>query len=214
MKDDKYLWAWVGGTAALIVLVLGLWWWRAGRLPAQGEVGYDTAMLGSEALQGPNAPTLPVPVVPLPAAIKHVRVGVKPDTTVVGVIAGLPEASRFAVLLKNTGVAGMFSGTGPITVFVPENKAFALLPPGALDLTSTQLKRLVEYHAVKGKGLDVNAEYAGTEQALSGDMLNFSVLTGDQSARINSAVALKEYKASNGIVYVVSEVLLPPVNPQ
>jgi uncharacterized surface protein with fasciclin (FAS1) repeats len=215
MQEDKYLWVWVGGASALIVLILGAWWWRAGRLPAQGDVSYDTSTLADEALEGSFAPTLPVPVVTLPSSGKSGHSGA-PETvdTVAGAVAGLPDASRFASLLKSSGVASELSGTGPFTLFVPNNEAIALLPPGALDLTAAQLKRLVEYHVVAGKEIDVNLQRAGAEQALSGDMLNFSVLPSDQSARINSAVALKEYKTGNGIVYLINEVLLPPLNPQ
>ena len=98
-------------------------------------------------------------------------------------------------------------------MFVPTNTSFSLLPPGALNLTTAQLKRLVEYHVISGKQIDVNLQVAGTATALSKDMLNFSVLVSDKSARINSSVALRAYKASNGIVYIVNGVLLPPLNP-
>ena len=76
------------------------------------------------------------------------------------------------------------------------------------------LKRLVEYHIVSGKSIDVNVQTSGTTQALSKDTLNFSVREGDKSARINSSVALQAYKASNGIVYLIDQVLIPPVQTQ
>ena len=113
-------------------------------------------------------------------------------------------------MLQSTGVASQLSGKGPYTLFIPINEAYAHLPPGALDLSATALKRLAQYHVVAGRAVDVNAEISGTIQALSKDMLNFSVRPGDKSARINSAVALQEFKAQNGVVYLIDQVLLPP----
>jgi uncharacterized surface protein with fasciclin (FAS1) repeats len=182
-------------------------------MPRGDEVGYDTSTVADEALESPNAPTLPVPVEPLPVGVISHKAGA-PGNTVTGVLSELSDATRFYSILKSTGVGTILSGAGTYTLFVPTNESFSLLPPGSLDLTAVQLKRLVEYHVVVGKEIDINAESAGIEQALSGDMLNFSVFPSDQSARINSAVALKEYKTGNGVIYLVSEVLLPPINPQ
>src|ERR1700722_16459657 len=105
MQEDKYLWVWVGGASALIVLVLGGWWWHVGTMGTPGEMGYDTTTLGDEALEGSLAPTLPVPVEPLPTLP---RGGAKPAAvadTVLGALAGIPDASRFAALLASTGAS-------------------------------------------------------------------------------------------------------------
>jgi uncharacterized surface protein with fasciclin (FAS1) repeats len=214
MKEDTYVWAWVSGSALLIVLILGSWWWHANRGPAEYAVNYDTTTVADEALQSPNSPTLPVPLETLPQTVAAKGTKSTPSNTVAGVVAVLPDATRFAALLVSTGVSAQLSGKGPYTLFVPTDTSFKLLPPGSLDLSAAQLKRLVEYHIVAGKELNINAETTGIEQALSGDMLNLSVFPSDQSARINSAVALKEFKTSNGVIYLVSEVLLPPINPQ
>ena len=90
-----------------------------------------------------------------------------------------------------------------------------MLPTGTInDLDGAQLKRLVEYHIISGKEIDVNAETAGTVMALSKDLLNFSKNPGDVSARVNSSVVLHAYKTSNGVVYIIGTVLLPPLPAQ
>jgi transforming growth factor-beta-induced protein len=133
-------------------------------------------------------------------------------STVMGIIASLSGESRFAGLLANTGVSSLVMGKGPYTVFVPTDASFGQLPAGTINnLDAAQLKRLVEYHIVSGKAIDVNAQVAGTVPALSKDLLNFSKNTGDASARVNSSVVIHAYKASNGIVYVIGTVLLPPL---
>ena len=208
MHEDSYIWAWVGGVAVVIALILGAWWWSVRNTPVVNPVAYDTSSSTNEALQSPNAPTPTAPVVIVPTPTKSSS---KVDTSVLGVIAGIPNTSRFSRLLTNSGISAQLRGKGPYTVFVPTNQSFMLLPPGALNLTASELRRLVGYHIVSGKAIDVNALVAGVVEASSKDMLNISVLPSDRSARINSSVAIRAYKASNGIVYVVSEVLLPPL---
>ncbi len=203
-RKDEYLWIWVGGAVALIALILGLWWWNSSGIAGSGSLGESayTIPTTTDALVSPNTPTGPVAQVS------------KVDSTVVGIVSSLPQGSRFAAFLSETGVASQLTGKGPYTVFVPTNSSFELLPPGALTISAAQLKRLVQYHVVSGRAVDVNAQFSGTIQALSKDMLNFSVFPLDKSARINSAVALQEYRANNGVVYLISEVLLPPAGTQ
>lgn len=202
MSTNKSIWAWAGGAALLIVIIVGLWWWHTGTAKvASQEVGYQAT--STDALASSNTPkTAPVKT--------QVRAG-----SVMAVINSIPDASRFATMLGTSGVASQLTGKGPYTVFVPINESYAHLPPNALTgLSGAQLKRLVEYHVISGRSIDVNVQQAGTVQAMSKDMLNFNVRVGDKSARVNSSVALQSFKASNGIVYLIDQVLLPPVSTQ
>jgi uncharacterized surface protein with fasciclin (FAS1) repeats len=198
--NSRNNWIWILGVLVVIVVLLGFWWLHGSQGDMTGNVNYGTGSSTPDALL--SSAGLP-PVSPVVAESR-------PSSTVNAIVASLSGESRFAGLLSSTGVSSLITGKGPYTVFVPTNAAFSLLPPGALNLSATGLKRLVEYHIVSGKKINVNIQTSGTIQALSKDMLNFSVLTGDKSARINSSVALHEYVASNGVVYVISEVLLPP----
>ncbi len=188
---------WVVGALALVVIIFFLWW-LPGKEYQNREVGYGTPQ--GEVLNAPHN-TLFVEA--------ENRVG----TDVVSVAKSLPDATRFAALLSSSGVGATLTGKGPYTIFVPSDRAFRLVPQGALNLTAAQLKRLVQYHVVSGRAIDVNAIDAGTIQALSKDMLNFSINQNDQSARVNSSLVLQAYKASNGMVYLVNMVLLPPTKP-
>ncbi len=132
------------------------------------------------------------------------------SSSVLTVVRQISGASRFAGLLNATGVASAISGKGPYTIFVPTNNAFGQLPSGTISsLSSSELKRLVEYHIVNGRSIDVSLERSGTIQALSRDMLNFSY-GSDKVPMVNSAVVVSEYQTRNGIVYVVDTVLIPP----
>jgi len=179
-----------------------VWVWYLGSNATQiNPVGYGKpATSTTGALAGPTAPIVPEN---------------RSSSTVAGVLESLQNDSRFSGLLSTTGVSATLTGKGPYTVFVPTDGSFGRLPTGTVNnLSATELKRLVQYHIISGKMIDVNAQVAGTVPALSKDALNFSYEIDDKSARVNSAKIVAAYKASNGIVYVVDTVLLPPLPPQ
>lgn len=132
------------------------------------------------------------------------------DTSVAGIIAGIPDASAFNSYLVSTGLAAQLH-SGSYTIFVPTNAAFAAVPKSSIaDLSAAAKKQLVEYHIVSGKMLDNDAIISGTYQAMSRDMLNFTVNIQTGISYVNSGKVLKQYKASNGIIYLVNSVLFPP----
>lgn len=201
MNDKTRVWVW-GGVAVLLV-AFAAWWYYQSKDPV-GELataGYGApAASSTNALEGPTAMITPEN---------------RGTTTVASVVATLGGESRFAGLLSSTGVAATLSGKGPYTIFVPTDASFGMLPAGTINnLNATELKRLVQYHIVSGKMIDVNAQVAGTVQALSKDMLNFSKGVNDVSARVNSSAVVRAYRTSNGVVYVVNQVLLPPTSTQ
>ncbi len=191
--------AWVvGGLILIVVIGFGVWWWNGDRS------GTDVVVTPS-----PTATTTDT----TPAATPIVRED-RTNSDVASVIAGIPEASSFASLFASTGVAASISKTGTYTIFVPTNGAFNLLTPGTLtNMSATQKKRLVQYHVVSGRAVDTSAVETSTIMALSKDALNFAVHDPGNSAMVNGAFIIKQYKAKNGIVYLVSGVLVPPEKP-
>ena len=130
--------------------------------------------------------------------------------TVVTIAQKLPNTSQFNTLFKSMGLASELTDKGPYTVLVPTNGAFSQLPPGTLSRMSDEQKlRFIQYHVIKGRAIDPEAQTAGTIQALSGDALNFS-FGADQIPLVNSAIFIEKYQASNGVVYLIDNVLLPP----
>ena len=59
----------------------------------------------------------------------------------------------------------------------------------------------------------MKAQSSGSIQALSGDALNFTFGT-DNIPMVNSAILITEYKGSNGVVYLIDNVLVPPTSSQ
>lgn len=194
--EVKYMLLWVFASFGFIALIISLWLLNSSRI--QNNAPVYGAPSNTGALESPHTP--------------FIVAEQRPATTVTSIAEGLPDATRFASLLQNTGVDKLIASGQPYTVFVPTDRALRQLPAGMLSaMTPLELKRLVEYHVVLGRAIDVNAVDNGSATALSKDALNFSVNQGDLSARVNSSVVLEAYKGKNGIVYLINSVLLPPL---
>ena len=80
---------------------------------------------------------------------------------VVKTIQNQQQFSTLAKALKSAGITDSLTGSGPYTVFAPTDDAFAQLPPGTMDYlmqqgNQDQLKKLLQYHVVKGKELQAD----------------------------------------------------------
>jgi uncharacterized surface protein with fasciclin (FAS1) repeats len=136
----------------------------------------------------------------------------KTSSSVAAVVAGLSGASEYAGLFSSAGVGATLTGKGPYTVFVSTDAGYALLKPGTItNMTAAQKKRLIQYSIVSGRMLNISATDSGTITALSKDTLNFNV-NDSGLVQVNSSFALRAIKASNGIVYIINQPLLPPVS--
>lgn len=185
-------WAWAAVFIALCTAVVALWGSQEPQMtPADSMVNAGNV---PGLVQEQKKPASEVPA----------------DTSVVGVLAGISEASNFNAYLHSTGVANQLRN-GSYTIFVPTNAAVVALPKGTISgLSASAQTRLVQYHVVSGKTLDNDAIMSGTYQAMSRDTLNFNVNLDTGASYVNSGKIIKQYKASNGIVYLVSSVLFPP----
>lgn len=197
MNDSSNTGAWiVGGLIVLAILGFGIWWWGSDRDTRDAETPNEQATTTTQ--NGTQTPT--------PIARED-----RTNTDVASIVASIPEASSFAALFASTGASASLSQSGTYTVFVPTNGAFTNLTAGTLtNMSATQKKRLIEYHMVAGRSIDTNAVDTGTITAVSKDVLNFEIRDTDNAAMVNSAFVLKQYKAKNGIVYLISSVLVPP----
>lgn len=158
-----------------------------------------------------GATTTPQQLAPVVVAPAAKPMAAPVDNSVRGVASRLSGTRTFTSLLDSTGVGASLSGAGPYTVFVPSDTAFGQMGSNFLSLMSaTQKKRLAQYHVIAGKALDLDAVSSGNHAALSKDLLNFNVKLESMVAYVNSGYSISQHKASNGIVYVISSVLVPP----
>jgi uncharacterized surface protein with fasciclin (FAS1) repeats len=133
------------------------------------------------------------------------------DIVDTAVAAGSFETLVTAV--QAADLAETLKGEGPFTVFAPTDDAFAKLPEGTVaDLLKPENKdRLTEiltYHVVPGKVM--SSDIAG--QALEAETVNGAPLPIDATEGVTAggaSVVQADVEASNGVIHVVDEVILP-----
>lgn len=120
----------------------------------------------------------------------------------------------FEKAVADAGLTETLKGSGPFTVFMPTDAAFAKLPPGrlaALMKDKSALKEVLLYHIVTGtlSSADIaKLNGKGKKTAEGGDM---QVMMMGNDIMINSANITKaDIKASNGIIHVIDAVMMPP----
>lgn len=192
MNNNKGIWVWVIIIVVIILVALGLWW-----ISASQSVNSSTNMASSTAATTTQTTSTIVPTSNMSG------------DTVKEIVASLGNASEYQSLFSSTGVATSLSAGGKYTLFVPTDSAFTNVTKGTISkMTAAQLKRLVQYSIIANKEVQVGTQTLGEVQALSGDPLNFS--DTNNIPMVNSAIVVSEYQGSNGIVYVINDVLIPP----
>ena len=133
---------------------------------------------------------------------------------VVKIAVGSPDHTTLVAALKQADYVTELSNAGPFTVFAPTNAAFDKLPKGTVDdllkpENKDKLRNILEYHvAVGGYKQDYLTDGQTNNQA---NLKNITINIKDGKMIVNnSANVVATISASNGIVYVIDEVLLPP----
>ncbi|PMB16031.1 beta-Ig-H3/fasciclin [Fischerella thermalis CCMEE 5282] len=156
-------------------------------------------------------------VQPLPSnvAAANYIVGGTPQTT--GDIVSIAEASgsfnTLTSLLRTAGLADALRQPGPYTLFAPTDQAFAALPPDVLQQLQQPenretLIKILRYHVVAGE-LPAEKLTSGEVKTLEDAAVNIKV-DNSQIAVNNASVVQPNVKATNGVVHVINQVLIPP----
>lgn len=207
MNNDSNRGVWIGIVVVVLLVAFGLWWYSSTMTDnsmttdamATTTVTTTTSGTGTGTGTGTSGGSAVIPVT-------------QSKTDVVSIVNGLSGVSQFNALFKSTGVAATVvpQAGGKYTIFVPTNGAVSQLPAGTIaNMSAAEQKRLIQYHVVSGRAIDIDAQVAGQIQALSGDALNFSYGT-NKIPMVNSSIIIAQYNGSNGTVYLVDSVLLPP----
>ncbi len=124
-----------------------------------------------------------------------------------------PSLSTLASAIDAAGLTSTLSGTGPFTVFAPTNDAFNALPAGVLDSLIShpdQLADILKYHVVSGSVTSSSLSSGPVSTLLSGESIDVVVSGGTVTLNGSSDVTMPDVMASNGVVHLIDEVLLPP----
>jgi uncharacterized surface protein with fasciclin (FAS1) repeats len=132
---------------------------------------------------------------------------------IVRVAVGSPDHTTLVTALQTAEYVDVLSNAGPFTVFAPTNTAFGLLPAGTVEgllkpESKDALRNILEYHVAVGVYKLENLKDGQTINQVNLDNITIGVKDGKYT--VNGANILGTVPASNGLVYVVDAVLLPP----
>ncbi len=123
------------------------------------------------------------------------------------------QFETLAAALNAAGLVETLKGDGPFTVFAPTDAAFAKLPSGTVEAllkpeNRDQLVAVLTYHVVPGR---VTArQVARLDDATTVNGQRVAVTTNHDGIFIDEAEVISaDVRASNGIIHVIDEVLMP-----
>jgi len=169
----------------------------------------------------PSPSTTAAPV-PSPAPTSAASPSAAPSASAAAmskdIVETASEAGSFATLLTAATAAGLvetLQGEGPYTVFAPTDEAFAALPAGTLDgllADKEALKKVLLYHVVSGAVTSDQVVGLTSADSVEGSPIAVAVKDGVVYLNDSAKVVTPDVMASNGVIHVIDQVLLPPAD--
>lgn len=135
------------------------------------------------------------------------------DRTIMEVLRQHDRLETFVIAVQAAGLADNLDNDGPFTVFAPTDEAFtAFQAMAAEEDPEATLTDILLYHVING---NYNASEVAERDflpTLGGERVEFNVEDGQIVLNDRANFIETEVEASNGVVYVIDTVLLPPVN--
>lgn len=127
-------------------------------------------------------------------------------------------AGTFNTLVAAVQAAGLeatLRGPGPFTVFAPTDAAFANLPAGTVDNlllpeNQAQLQNILLYHVVSGELRASDVVQRTSITTVQGQDISINLDDGNVELNDDVNVTATDIIASNGVIHVIDNVLLPP----
>jgi uncharacterized surface protein with fasciclin (FAS1) repeats len=138
-----------------------------------------------------------------------------PTMNVVQAAAANTDLTTFSAMLKTSGLDKTLAGSGPFTVFAPNDAAFAQLPTSTLDELQSDphlLASVLRYDVVAGDIMSAAAKTMSSATTMTGARVGLSVV-GDSLYVGDAKVVTPDVAATNGVLHVVDTVLMPPSEP-
>ena len=140
----------------------------------------------------------------------------KKKSDIVDIAASTDFLSTLVAAVQAGDLVETLKSDGPFTVFAPTNEAFNALPEGTLESllkpeNKDQLVAILTYHVVPGKIKSTDLSNGQTAKTAQGSKINVKI--SDMGVNINNAkVTSADIEAANGIVHVIDQVILPPMD--
>jgi uncharacterized surface protein with fasciclin (FAS1) repeats len=131
---------------------------------------------------------------------------------VVQVAVGSKDHSTLVQAVQAAELVDALSNAGPFTVFAPVNAAFEKLPAGTVENLlkpeqKEQLQNILQFHVAVGVYKTESLQDGQVLGMVNGNNVTFGVSQG--KVTINGANVIASVPASNGIIHIIDQVLLP-----
>ena len=145
------------------------------------------------------------------AGNSYAKKKVKQDIVDVAVANG--SFNTLAAALDAAGLIDTLKSDGPFTVFAPTDEAFSKLPVGTVESllqpeNKDKLVSILTYHVVAGKVKAAKVVKLDSATTVQGSDVSINVTDGKVMVN-NATVIMTDVKASNGIIHVIDEVIMP-----
>ncbi|HEU5205262.1 MAG TPA: fasciclin domain-containing protein [Candidatus Limnocylindrales bacterium] len=170
----------------------------------------------SSAASPTPAPVTAAPSTAAPATSAPSMPAASPSAELGDIVATADGAGTFTTLLAAAQAAGLvetLQGDGPFTVFAPTDDAFAALPEGTLDSLLADpeaLKQVLLYHVVPGAVKADDVVNLTSADSVEGSPIAIAVQDGTVYLNDAAQVVATDVMASNGVIHVIDQVILPP----
>ena len=122
-----------------------------------------------------------------------------------------PVLSTLVTAVKKADLVDTLNSANGITVFAPENSAFAAIPPATLTkvlANKAELTKILTYHVVSGKVSTSDFSMGTKEKTLEGAKVTLGKMGSTYT--VNGAkVVCGGVTTSNATVYIIGSVLMP-----
>jgi uncharacterized surface protein with fasciclin (FAS1) repeats len=134
----------------------------------------------------------------------------KADIVDVAVKAG--SFKTLVAAVKAAGLVDVLKGDGPFTVFAPTDEAFKKLPEGTVESllkpeNKDKLASILKYHVIPAKVMAKDVK-SGKVKTVLGKEVNINA--SEWGVKVDNAKVIKtDVAASNGVIHVIDQVILP-----
>ena len=163
----------------------------------------------------PETSPAPMPDATTPAPVPTTPGASTGSENLVALAAANGSFKTLTAALKAADLTATLEGTGPFTIFAPNDQAFAALPQEALqELLKPENKallvKILTYHVVPGKVTSTDLK-SGAVKSVEGGSINVKVDTATGvSLNDDAKVVQPDIQASNGVIHAIDKVILPP----
>ena len=137
---------------------------------------------------------------------------VPPLGDIIDVATTLPGFETLATLVTQADLIDTLKSEGPFTVFAPLDSAFEALPAATVEAVTTDpelLATVLTYHVIPGK-LSLSDLQPGSIETVAGIELEITKDDAGNTLVNGIPVAVGNVQATNGVIHVLGEVLVPP----